>query len=32
MTEHIVNGFENMPKAFIGLFDGENIGKVVVNV
>eukprot|EP00795_Rhopilema_esculentum_P000393 gene393-10059_t len=32
VTEHIVNGFENMPKAFIGLFDGENIGKAVVNV
>jgi len=25
-------GFENMPKAFIGLFHGDNIGKAIVNV
>ncbi|XP_068085740.1 prostaglandin reductase 1-like [Anabrus simplex] len=28
--ETITEGFENMPKAFIGLFRGENIGKAVV--
>ncbi|KAK4310785.1 hypothetical protein Pmani_017685 [Petrolisthes manimaculis] len=28
--ETITNGFENMPKAFIGLFHGDNIGKAVV--
>lgn len=30
--EDIVEGFENMPKAFIGLFHGENIGKRIVKL
>ncbi len=30
--EDIVEGFENMPKAFIGLFQGENTGKRLVKV
>ena len=30
--EDIVEGFENLPKAFIGLFHGENIGKRIVKV
>jgi len=30
--EHIVEGFENTPKAFLGLFSGENIGKLLVKV
>jgi len=30
--EDIVEGFENMPRAMIGLFLGENIGKRVVKV
>ncbi len=30
--EDIVEGFENMPKALIGLFHGENIGKRVVKI
>ncbi len=30
--EDVVEGFENMPKAFIGLFHGENIGKRIVKV
>jgi len=30
--EHVVEGFESMPKAFISLFHGENIGKIVVKV
>lgn len=30
--EDIVEGFENLPKAFIGLFEGENIGKRLVKV
>ena len=30
--ETIVDGFENTPRAFIGLFAGENIGKQVVRV
>lgn len=30
--EDIVEGFENMPKAFIGLFGGENTGKRLVKV
>jgi NADPH-dependent curcumin reductase CurA len=30
--ETIVDGIENTPKAFIGLFSGENIGKMLVRV
>jgi NADPH-dependent curcumin reductase CurA len=30
--EDIVDGFENLPKAFIGLFHGENTGKRLVKV
>lgn len=30
--ENIVHGFENTPKAFIGLFEGDNIGKQIVKV
>jgi NADPH-dependent curcumin reductase CurA len=30
--EDIVEGFENLPKAFIGLFHGENIGKRMVKI
>lgn len=30
--ETVTKGFENMPKAFIGLFHGDNIGKAIVNV
>ncbi|MFB6173385.1 MAG: NADP-dependent oxidoreductase [Halobacteriales archaeon] len=30
--ESVVEGFENAPAAFIGLFEGENIGKQVVRV
>ncbi len=30
--EDIIDGFENLPKAFIGLFHGENIGKRIVKV
>lgn len=30
--EDIVDGFENLPKAFIGLFHGENTGKRIVRV
>ncbi len=30
--EDVVEGFENMPRAFIGLFTGENIGKRVVKI
>lgn len=30
--EHIVNGFENAPKAFKLMMTGGNIGKVVVKV
>ena len=28
--ETIVDGFEKMPEAFIGLFTGSNIGKMIV--
>lgn len=30
--ETVVNGLENMPKAFLGLFKGDNIGKQLVKV
>ncbi|XP_047735444.1 prostaglandin reductase 1 isoform X2 [Hyalella azteca] len=30
--ETVTEGFENQPKAFIGLFTGDNIGKAVVKV
>ncbi|MBM4185913.1 MAG: NADP-dependent oxidoreductase [Gemmatimonadetes bacterium] len=31
-TETIVDGFERMPEAFLGLFSGANLGKMVVRV
>jgi hypothetical protein len=31
-TEDIIEGLENTPKAFIGLFGGENLGKQLVKV
>ena len=30
--ETIVDGIERMPEAFIGLLQGENIGKMLVRV
>jgi NADPH-dependent curcumin reductase CurA len=30
--ETIVEGIENAPRAFLGLFHGENIGKMLVKV
>ncbi|XP_052122793.1 prostaglandin reductase 1-like [Frankliniella occidentalis] len=32
VQEHPVEGFDNLPNAFIGLLRGENTGKVVVKV
>jgi NADPH:quinone reductase len=31
-AETIMDGFENTPKAFIGLFSGDNLGKQIVRV
>ncbi len=31
-TETMVNGFSNLPSAFIGLFKGDNTGKMVVAI
>ncbi|MEO8934203.1 MAG: NADP-dependent oxidoreductase [Xanthomarina sp.] len=31
-TETIVEGFESIPKAFIGLFEGKNKGKMIVKM
>jgi NADPH-dependent curcumin reductase len=30
--EHIVDGLENAPKAFIGMLNGENLGKALVRL
>ena len=30
--EHMVEGLENAPEAFLGLFSGANFGKLVVKV
>jgi NADPH:quinone reductase len=30
--QHVVEGFENAPDAFMGLFEGENVGKQLVEV
>uniref|UniRef100_A0A2C9KK04 NADP-dependent oxidoreductase n=1 Tax=Biomphalaria glabrata TaxID=6526 RepID=A0A2C9KK04_BIOGL len=30
--EHVTEGFENMPAAFISLFTGANFGKALVKV
>ena len=30
--EHITNGFDKMPEAFIELFTGANVGKAIVKV
>lgn len=30
--EHLVDGLESAPKAFIGLLDGQNFGKLVIRV
>ncbi|XP_072232185.1 prostaglandin reductase 1-like [Leuresthes tenuis] len=30
--EHITNGFENMPAAFMGMLQGENTGKAIIAV
>ncbi len=32
LKETVKEGFENIPEAFIGLFEGENIGKMVVKI
>jgi hypothetical protein len=31
-SETIVNGFDNIPNAFIDLFDGKNKGKMIVKI
>ena len=31
-TENIVEGFENAPRAFLGLFEGDDMGKQLVKV
>ncbi|XP_037531649.1 prostaglandin reductase 1 isoform X2 [Nematolebias whitei] len=30
--EHVTRGFENMPAAFMGLLQGENLGKAIITV
>lgn len=31
-TETIVDGFDNIPQAFIDLFEGKNKGKMIVKI
>jgi len=31
-SETVVNGFDQIPQAFIDLFDGKNSGKMVVKI
>ena len=31
-NETIVKGFDKLPEALLGLFEGENIGKMIVKV
>ncbi|MDF5570775.1 NADP-dependent oxidoreductase, partial [Vibrio parahaemolyticus] len=30
--EHLVQGLDNAPEAFIGLLEGKNFGKLVVQI
>ena len=30
--EHIVDGLENAPEAFIGMMEGKNFGKLLIRV
>lgn len=32
IRETVTKGFTNMPKAFIGIMSGENMGKAIVEV
>ena len=30
LEETVIEGFENLPNAFLGLFEGKNMGKMIV--
>lgn len=30
--EHITQGFENLPRAYVGMYSGENFGKAIVKL
>ena len=32
LEETVFEGFENLPNAFLGLFDGKNMGKMIVKI
>lgn len=32
MSETVFQGFAQLPNAFLGLFTGENIGKMIVKI
>lgn len=31
-SEHIVEGIENAPQAFMSLFKGKNVGKLIIKI
>ncbi len=30
--EHVTEGFDNIPKGWIGMLKGENIGKAIIKI
>ena len=32
LEETVIEGFENLPNAFLGLFEGKNMGKMIVKI
>ena len=32
LEETVFEGFENLPNAFLGLFDGKNMGNMIVKI
>ena len=32
LEETVIEGFDNIPNAFLGLFEGKNMGKMIVKI